>query len=158
MPTPPADRRLPRLPEPLEPVYRLFASRYSRAHLDLSTYPGRWLAFRAAEAMRPTALALADEEGGSAEGFVRFRREALAAAAGDEVVLVKIARHALRPGKAERPAGGDAQAGAAERADVDVLSIVVESSAHRIGLIGGVVLDARGRPARVHEPLPLLLE
>lgn len=145
MPRTPPDRGLPSAPRDLEPVYRLFAARYSASRLVLSTYPGRWLAFLATEASVPTALALADEEAGSAEGFVRFRSDAIAAAAGAEVVLVKLARHAFR-GKA--PAG----------LDMEVLSIVVESSAQRVGLMGGVVLDADGRPARVHEPLPLLLD
>lgn len=145
MPRTPPDRGLPSAPRDLEPVYRLFAARYSGSGLVLATYPGRWLAFLASEAAVTTALALADEEAGSADGFVRFRGDAIAAAGGAEVVLVKLGRHAFRSAS---PQG----------LDVEVLSIVVESSVQRVGLMGGVVLDALGRPARVHEPLPLLLD
>ncbi|WP_157269599.1 hypothetical protein [Azohydromonas aeria] len=145
----------PQLPPSLTAIFDRFAHGYSSAGTRFTDFPGRWLAFEAAELRSGVERALLDIEpprDGILEAKDRFDADAMqAAGAGVEVIIVSL--YLAQQSMVVRGAG---TAAAAEPASAHpMLSISVSSSEQSLGVSGYVELDGQGVPVRVGQLLPL---
>jgi hypothetical protein len=141
------------LPESLTAIFNRFASSYSSAGVRFSDFPGRWLAFQAAELERGVERPLLDIEPPQddiLESKDKFDSDAmLAAGAGVEVIIVSM--YLAQQSMVVRRAGGPAEPGPSS----PMLSISVSSSEQSLGVSGYLELDSQGVPVRVGQLLPL---
>lgn len=145
-----ADAFDPQPPQALRLFYGRFAPRFAAPGVCLSGYRLRWMAFRSADLERGVERAVLDLGWGE-EGVTRQSRfVALAgetAGAGCGLTFVEVG---LKPS----PRCGAHGVQASTRL---MLGISMWRSGHPCGLLGGIVLDAQGRPVgAARQPLPLL--
>jgi hypothetical protein len=143
----------PQLPKSLTAIFNRFADSYSSAGVRVSDFPGRWLAFQAAELERGVERPLLDIEPPQddvLEAKDKFDADAMeAAGAGVEVIIVSM--YLAQQSMVVRGAGTAAEPGPKG----PMLSISVSSSQQSLGVSGYVELDSQGVPTRVDQLLPL---
>lgn len=144
----------PQLPPSLTAIFDRFAHGYSSAGTRFSDFPGRWLAYEAAELRSGVERPLLDIEpphDDILEAKDRFDADAMqAAGAGVEVIIVSM--YLAQQSMVVRGAGTPA----AEPASPNpMLSISVSSTEQSLGVSGYVELDGQGVPVRVGQLLPL---
>jgi hypothetical protein len=141
------------LPESLTAIFNRFASSYSSAGVRFSNFPGRWVAFEAAELERGVERALIDIEppqDNVLEAKDKFDSDAMLAA-GEGVEVIIVSMYLAQQSMVVRRAGGT------EELDPPglMLSISVSSSEQSLGVSGYVELDSQGSPLRIGQLLPL---
>ena len=141
------------LPESLTAIFNRFADSYSSAGVRFSDFPGRWLAFQAAELEQGVERPLLDIEPPQDDVLQakdKFDADAMeAAGAGVEVIIVSM--YLAQQSMVVRSAGTAAEPGPSG----PMLSISVSSSEQSLGVSGYVELDSQGVPTRVDQLLPL---